>query len=386
MTRKREKLSAAGLLFWVGLLFLVGLHPARAGVDFRTGEYYEESVDLVVKVMGGRVEMKRVWYQRQWYINRNWNALKLTLDNQTGSARRIERNGKRYSRSRAGERFRAEYDKTTWIVEISGGYRWEDKQGNWMEYDRDGRLQRYGDRNDVTVSLIYDANGLRTGVRDHFGNQVIWYEYDASGRLTGLRDHLDPARSRRVVYEYTGDELGRVTDVLGQIWTYRYANGNLVEIVEPEGRSRTVGYTVTGKVRETQRPGELPMSYTFDYDETADEFYATRTHGGHTDYWRWDRAGELLLYARNGVTLINVISPGSRRIVANELGYRTRREYDPLDNLLRIVYPDGTERRYRYDTRYSNLLEERDELGIVTRYEYDANGNLLRIPIYREYI
>jgi len=38
----------------------------------------------------------------------------------------------------------------------------------------------------------------------------------------------------------------------------------------------------------------------------------------------------------------------------------------------------GTERRYRYDTRYSKLLEETDELGIVTRYEYDDNGNLLR--------
>jgi YD repeat-containing protein len=58
-------------------------------------------------------------------------------------------------------------------------------------------------------------------------------------------------------------------------------------------------------------------------------------------------------------------------------GGRTELEYDALDRLIRITYPDGLTESATYDAE-GNQLEFVDRAGRATSYEYDAADQLLR--------
>ena len=54
------------------------------------------------------------------------------------------------------------------------GYRWQDKGGDWAEYDVLGRLVGHGDRNGNVVWLARDGEGVLRGVVEGGTGQVLW--------------------------------------------------------------------------------------------------------------------------------------------------------------------------------------------------------------------
>jgi len=365
----RPPLHAFALLL---LALICACAPARAEVRLPDGEYYTAVEDLSVKVMGGYVSASRSWFRNRWYFNAPWAPLTFTYDSLDGSVKAIERAGWRYERTPSGVFV---FDARNLIRATATGYRWQDRAGNFIDYDAHGRIQAYGDRNAVTVRFRTEGERI-SGVIDPSGNQVLWYEY-AGSELRAVRD----AAGRRVEYRYTGGRLTEVTDVLGQSWGYQYnAAGRLSVLVDPEARELRIDYGANGRVAKLTAPDATFTQYGYDYDSARREVYVKIAHpGGARIEERWyDLRASLRRHDVNGRTLLQLAADGRTRIRSDENGAQVRDTLDEWDNLVRRVNPDGTELRFEYEPLFGNLVREVDERGVATVYDYDERGNLIR--------
>jgi hypothetical protein len=134
---------------------------SRAGADIVPPnlEYREETVDLKVKVLGGHVTVKRTRQSSEWDINRHWKGIGFIFDSLDGSIKIVTRNNAEYLKKSPGVYV---LDADNVITIIASGYRWQDRAGNWIDYDQTGRTTSYGDRNNVKVSFQYDASRIAT--------------------------------------------------------------------------------------------------------------------------------------------------------------------------------------------------------------------------------
>ncbi|MGI9303890.1 MAG: RHS repeat-associated core domain-containing protein [Gammaproteobacteria bacterium] len=351
--------------------------PLHAAVELPTGEYHQTTDDLIVKVLGGTTGVQRTWYEKQWHFMRAWNNLQLEYNAADGSVRSIERNRDRYERSR-GNADVFVFDERMSIIRTDTGFRWHDREGNWIEYDAEGELIRYGDRNNVEVRFTYNGAGQRSGVFDHHGTQVLWYEYEGD-RLTAAYDSSTPT-PRRVEYRYTGSQLTEVIDVLGHSWRYEYdGNGRLKKAIDPDGRPTDITYTAGGRVASVLRADGTGTRYQYDYTPSKREYYTyQKSSGGRIEEVWYNREGEIIRRDINASTVLAVAIGARRWVSTNELDHQTIREYDEWDNLIRITHPDRSTKTFTIDPSYSNVLEETNENGVLTRHEYDARGNLIR--------
>ncbi len=359
------------------LSFLFSTSNLFAEVELPVGRYHQTTDDLVVKVKGGYVTAKRTWYDGQWYFNRAWTNLTFEIDSLNGSVKNITRNGEVYTRpANSGTVYNFDERKTIRI--IASGYRWQNRKGNWIEYDIAGVIQQYGDRNDVKVSFQYDAASKQlTGVFDHFGVQVLWYSYYTDGKLKFIRD-ATPVTPRQVQYFYTGAELIQVTDVNGNTWSYSYASGRLASIVDPDGRPTNISYQANGATKSVTIADGTGQFYAYNYDKNKREYYVaiTESYGLVKELW-YNKDGDNIRRDVNGVTTETVVRDIKKDTLTNELGQITVRLYDDFNNLIKTIYPDGSSVSTTYDVIYSNVLTKTNENGVITKFTYDAKGQLL---------
>src|SRR5690606_16698005 len=86
------------------------------------------------------------------------------------------------------------------------GFRWIDKGGDWIDYNTQGQVVAWGDRNDNTVWLVRDTDGMVRGAVDAHGRMLYSLHY--SGQLlTEVRDYpaaglAQDLPSRSVKYRY----------------------------------------------------------------------------------------------------------------------------------------------------------------------------------------
>nr|WP_305793236.1 RHS repeat-associated core domain-containing protein [Sedimenticola hydrogenitrophicus] len=340
------------------------------------GEYFLNVDDLSVKVLGGTVTARRTWYRGTWTFNRAWEPLKLEQDTVSGGVAVIERNGDRYAPESSGSttyRFGRRYS----IHQTGTGYRWQDRRGNWIDYDANGRILAYGDRNNIQVSFQFDAEGRRAAVLDHLGNPVLSYAYDTAGQLVFVRDK----DNHPVEYRYSGGQLTEVIDVLGNRWRYSYSDGRMTSRTDAEGRVSTLSYNPTGRLLGEKDAEGIGSTYDYDYDKTKKQFYIRQVDPDNKLTERWyDSEGQLIRTAVNQVDTFVLVQDTQlhTRTSTDRRGLKTIKQYDLFDNLKQITYPDGSTVHYRYDVTTSQVTEKIDENGHITRYAYDPQGNLLQ--------
>jgi RHS repeat-associated protein len=361
--------------------------------------YQEDREDLAVKALGSRVVIRRAHKGSGWYPNYAWVPLSFTYDDLDGSIKEVIRGEMRYKRASSGVFV---LGKRKLIRKTDTGFRWQDRDGNWIDYNNAGRIVSYGDRNNVQVTFQYGTYTYQfgsteqtieriTGVFDHLGNQLLWFEHTGVD-LTAIRD----ATNRRVEYTQNRDALNKatsfvVTDVNRHQWTYPYgglSGAYMTTRTDPLGR--TVGVTgcfgwVTPEGKDQDGIG---TTYKCEYDDTRKRHYIRRTTPGGViiESWyesmeAWADHSDAILIRRdiNGKTVLSVTKDGNRRHVKDQRGNVTINEYDQWDNLIKTTHPDGTSVSYVVDPVYSNVLQKTDERGIVTKYEYDSHGNLTRM-------
>ncbi len=264
------------------------------------------------------------------------------------------------------------------------GWRWEDKSGDWIEFSRDGAIQRYGGRNNVTVSFDYAGGSRPARVLDANGEPVLLFVY-AGDQLVEVRDvpragENLPARS--VKYEYgTKGSIAKVTDVAGNFVTYGYdAGGKLTRITDQENHTRRFEFGPTNRIAKFIDADGAETDYRHDYDRLKKLFYVRIDHplteAGRMVEERWiDTEGHVVRRDLNGRTMSVLARQNRQDLRTDERGQQIRSEHDEYDNATRTVWPDGTGTSARYSPRHLGPVEEIDERGIRATYTYDAKGN-----------
>ncbi|MCU7922782.1 MAG: hypothetical protein KZQ88_08785, partial [Candidatus Thiodiazotropha sp. (ex Dulcina madagascariensis)] len=427
------------------LLLLVFSLAGHADVRLPEGEYYQDIDDLKVKVLGGEITIRRTWYKGQWFSNRAWEPLtfaKHSVVTTPGGViteheyvTGVERNGDKYQPIRftvsnaignatacygLGGNTQLEQYTEAWkaacfeerlgdfnqigytyglngevsafevgdkVTRTDTGYRWTNKEADWIDYDPQGVIQSYGNQAGATATFTYDANGRRASVRDRLGNTVFTYEYNPQGQLRFVRGEAN----RQVEYRYTGDQLTEVIDARGKTWRYTYTSPDpeskvqLASQTDPRNRLTELSYTKTKQLQSetlTDPDGNRRQTrYVYDYDAGRKAFYVqiTGPQGEVTERF-YDRDSILARKLVNGQEVFtrerDYVNGEIIHILRDRRRLKTVKEHDDWKNLIKTTHPDGTVTSASYEPRTTQLNERIDELGRITRYAYHANGLL----------
>ena len=378
------------------------MQEVGCSVNTALREYNDEATDLVVKVPGGSISIARTYRSGAW----QWENLSRITDGRLDDQKTyvlseygpdyITKDGVAYKKSSAGiyKQGTNTIERKTDCEQYLGTPQWgqcilgsqddyyedkyvfKDKHGNFRQYDSNGRLISYGNRLGAIGSIIYDSPEDKTpsGVADKTCNQVLWFEYDTDNNLARIYDH----DARQILYDYTGSNLTKVTDVLGKKTTYEYNDkNNIIQTVDAAGRQTLVSYSsASAPIAVTDSSG-IGYFFEYDYDKNKKEYYARiKTSSGRIKEVWYNDKGETKRVDINGRTIEKINQDGRDYIIVDEKRNQTRKEYDEQENLKKIIYPDGTQVAFEYDLRFNKVKQVTDPLERVTTFEYDASGNL----------
>ena len=226
----------------------------------------------------------------------------------------------------------------------------------------------------------FNGSGLASEVIDASGQKTI-YQRDGLNRITAITDPL--GRTWRYAYDEHGNRIreagpsGRVTETAYDakwnkptsttrrledgtliVWQMRYdpANGNLVELTDPENNVTRFGYDSEARLEAITDPLD------------------------HTTRLAYNDRGEVIRITDALGNQVNLERDTVGRIVASvdALGYRSETGYNGLDQVTQIKDALGGLTRLAYDAR-NNLQSVTDPLDhVVESYGYDGVGRLTR--------
>ena len=200
-----------------------------------------------------------------------------------------------------------------------------------------------------SYSYIFDANG------DLLTNwDATQFVYNSQGRITS---RIDP-RLNVTTWNYAPNGVDAVAETNG-LGTDKYAYNASHDITAVVDRlNHTTNYTYDSLGRLTSVIDPLGTVTSLEYDVNH-RLVRTSTAGVTTESFTYDTFGRVRTYTdRAGITLTY--------------------DYNPLDDVTRITYPDGT----FVAAAYSNLIPHlvvavTDRAGKTTTYEYDKLNRLV---------
>ncbi len=264
------------------------------------------------------------------------------------------------------------------------GWRWQDRNGDWIEYHSNGAIARYGDRNNVTVTFEYEGGRIRY-LRDDTGRAVLELVY-AGGGLSEVREPTGTATepARVVRYGYAGGNISTVTDVRGRETRYGYdAKSRLTSITDPESRVQRIFYHEDGsRMARVVAPDGGETAYVYDYDRTRREFFVKIAHpqtaaGRKIEERRYDKEGRLLRVSIGGETVATIKRSGSQTTgYEDKRGNLTSISWNQAMLPVSVRYPDGSGQSISYDNDLLQIRSITDQAGVTTQYDFDDSGNI----------
>lgn len=182
--------------------------------------------------------------------------------------------GVTYTRNESGE-FKYLPGTTFELVKTNNEYWINNKNRTRLAFALDGRLLRKADSDGNVLNYRYDEAGRLLGIVDALLHSItLTYETGApDARVVRLNDHL----GRSVGFAYQGDNLVAVTNVLGYVTQYSYADTeaaaelrhNLIRRTDPEGHAVSIAYHSTNSTPDRvsrYQDGEMAEGRTNEVD------------------------------------------------------------------------------------------------------------------------
>jgi len=242
---------------------------------------------------------------------------------------------------------------------------YSDGLGRVIRTDETARLNDDGtpaaQLNTWTTLFAYDPNDRLTRITDS-QNNVKTLAYDGLKRKTSMND---PDFGLTTLAYDDASNLIETTDAKGQTTTYGYdgANRILSEDYHDEGQpfSANFAYDPTQPLSPANRPD---VAYFYDTPlpglPMGDGTTATAQNAKGTLAYVWDLSGEehTSYDARGRIawTLKRIPDPALASTLSPQpatglVSYRTSFQYDSLDRLTTLVYPDNDQVSYQYNDR-----------------------------------
>ncbi len=218
-----------------------------------------------------------------------------------------------------------------------------------------GRLSEIGTTSFHRLRIDYRdqrIEHIRLLARD--GREIILatYEYDRGGQLIAAYDLHNKRRS----YDYSGGLLTRYTNQMGGSYYVEYDGSRRAVSVCQDGLSRYRKVLYDDRKRTRLVADSL----------------------GHLTMLRYNE-NNLLVEATlfDGSRVERAYTSGSEPISIMGAGPESVYEYDPAENVVEEVDPDGSVSKLKYDDR-NRVVEEIDPDGGTTRYHYDECNRIIR--------
>jgi RHS repeat-associated protein len=251
---------------------------------------------------------------------------------------------------------------------VTSGYIEAEKKPleNWVWY----LYENQTDSLSVNTNMLARPTQIAR-VMDDSTTQLYQYQYNDAGNMTAAYDPL----GRQTAYLYdTNNEIdlletqqaevnGGVTNwaTLSQ-FTYN-SQHQPVTATDASGQITTFTYNPYGQL--TAVTNALGQTTTMFYDSDG---YLTNTVGavpGATSSFGYER------------DVSNHVVFGRINSVTDSEGYTVTFDYDAMDRVTNVTYPDGSTERSIYDKL--DLVGKKDRLGHWTRSTYDADRRLVAV-------
>ena len=328
-------------------------------------QFTDEETDLVVKVPGGHVPVRRYFNGWEWQRKEDRDAIQIQREIQSYEdhneivAENIyttPRHPKppwcplvdkaKQKRSSLHQLYLStDFDKITRID--FNLYKRKQLNGDWTTHDYGGRLLSFGTLQGTVGTILYDIveAGVRPiGIADRNGEQVIWYEYNDDAKLSAIYD----VDNRRVEYFYTDGLLTRVVDSMSNETTYEYNSHRLmVRKTDAAGRDTIVTYNSRGDVSSVVDNQGTGHFFEYSFDKQKEAYYAsTRSSSGMVKEVWFDSRGDTKTVSINGDVVLDITkekasanSTAKTLYLKNDKGRVTQQDYDENGNLKKSGFP-----------------------------------------------
>ncbi|HOJ78308.1 MAG TPA: hypothetical protein PL158_09440, partial [Bacillota bacterium] len=300
-------------------------------------------------------------------------------------------------------------------VELPAETVWEDdKEVTVVPYQRfeynkvGGKVAEYINTAKGEQPISYGLDGLgrvisvTTSVTDQGETKqaITKTYYDPNGNKVRVVDannsQLDPKDQKFYEYTYTAMDLVRSEiDPLGNKTVYDYDPvGNRTMMTDPRGNSGKYqgDFTIVYIYDDLNRliEGHLPMSpgetakpvVKLKYDQYGNLLEREEPDGSKTVYTyyprHWVHTVTTVGKDKQYTTTYNYDAKGNQTEIIDTRGYKTVKEYDALQRVTKIVYPELNSESFEYDTN-NNLQIYKDGLFNETVYQYDRYNRLVSV-------
>lgn len=251
----------------------------------------------------------------------------------------------------------------------------KDVDDNTYIFDKDKKLKRIENRNNLGISLTYDEDKLLIKVVNDYGD-CLNYEYDEKTNLLArVFDHT----GRDVVITYSDEKrIKTVCSALGKNISYEYAsNGRIKDIVNSQ-KIHTAENVYDKKFRVIRQLFSDGGSMSFEYDDENHTVTQTERNGVQTIFVHDGQYRNTEIRYADGTVEKFVYNDKNQCIkYTDRLGRIQRMSYDNRGNLIQKI--DALKRRLNMTYDASGRLLSMSINGIQkVKNVYDAKGNLVR--------
>jgi len=255
-----------------------------------------------------------------------------------------------------------------------------------------------------SVNANYTSDFIESS-KDPLENRV-WFNYpgQAASYLSGTYDkptaigrRLDDGSTQfsDMTYNSSGLPLTK-TDEMGRLTKFTYADNNIdlltiQQLLTPPSTYQTLA--TFGSFNASHEPqtyiGVDGKEWKYSYNVAGQLLMTTDPNGGVTSY-QYDPLGRLsTMENANSKNVLTLTYDEADRVETRMdfEGYKLTYEYDNLDRVTAIIYPDGSTDAYDYTFQTGSntgkpsldLRRYTDRLGRVTTYDYDADRRLISV-------
>ncbi|MBN1872744.1 MAG: RHS repeat protein [Anaerolineae bacterium] len=266
-----------------------------------------------------------------------------------------------------------------YITSEDGNYVLHLKNRTTYQFDGNGRLREIRNRNDVPITLGYNAAGKLSMITNASGRSVTL-------QWTGeYITEIQAPEGKTLRYAYEGNLLQFFTDANEHTTEYQYdAEGRVIAVITPNGYPHARqefddrGRVVWQIIGEGER-----RDFTYDDDArvtTVTDVYENVITYAYTEQYMIASITD----ARGNTAYYDYDERGNRRSYTNRRGFTWHYDYDEDGNRIYQSEPVASNDHIDYTTdvtrwafnEFNDIISSTNALGDTWLYDYDENGNL----------